>query len=231
MGFRQPFTLHTDPKNPGLIGVGEYCHDASTDRAQPLAGRHVRVEPRQQGRATRAGRSASATSRRRTRCGAGTTPTRRTTGEQYDCSLDADPVRHQLRAGRARRPTRPTFQGLDMIPKPVTGDDLEEVPERRQRRLQSTADFGDLTDRRHAAARRPDLPLQRRRRPAPAASRAYYDGSWLINNRGANDGWWKEVRLRSDNNQMLRVHDWLPYNHAGSATTPAEQPRDRHAVR
>ena len=33
MGFRQPFTVHTDPKNPGLIGVGEYCHDASADRA------------------------------------------------------------------------------------------------------------------------------------------------------------------------------------------------------
>jgi hypothetical protein len=47
---------------------------------------------------------------------------------------------------------------------------------------------------------------------------AYYDGSWLINNRGANDGWWKEVKLRSDTNKMLRVQDWLPYNHAGSAT-------------
>ena len=33
MGFRQPFTLHTDPANPGIVGVGEYCHDASTDRA------------------------------------------------------------------------------------------------------------------------------------------------------------------------------------------------------
>ncbi len=48
---------------------------------------------------------------------------------------------------------------------------------------------------------------------------AYYDGSWLINNRGANDGWWKEVRMRADNNKMLRVNDWLPYNHAGSAAT------------
>ena len=32
MGFRQPFTVHTDPQNPGLVGVGEYCHDASADR-------------------------------------------------------------------------------------------------------------------------------------------------------------------------------------------------------
>ena len=25
--------------------------------------------------------------------------------------------------------------------------------------------------------------------------------------------------MRQDNNQMLRVHDWLPYNHAGTAAT------------
>ena len=48
---------------------------------------------------------------------------------------------------------------------------------------------------------------------------AYYDGAWLINNRGSNDGFWKEVRMRQDNNEMLRVHDWLPYNHAGAAAT------------
>ena len=47
---------------------------------------------------------------------------------------------------------------------------------------------------------------------------AYYDGAWLINNRGSNTGFWKEVRLRRDNNTMLRVQDWLPYNNAGSAT-------------
>ena len=33
MGFRQPFTLHTDPANPGIVGVGEFAHDASTDNA------------------------------------------------------------------------------------------------------------------------------------------------------------------------------------------------------
>ena len=25
----------------------------------------------------------------------------------------------------------------------------------------------------------------------------YYDGSWLINNRGAENGFWKEVRMRT----------------------------------
>src|SRR5690606_13519759 len=33
MGFRQPFTLHTDPENPGVVGVGEYCHDTGSDNA------------------------------------------------------------------------------------------------------------------------------------------------------------------------------------------------------
>ena len=46
----------------------------------------------------------------------------------------------------------------------------------------------------------------------PGAFPRYYDGSWLINNRGSNDGFWKEVKLRKDNNEMLRVQDWLPYN-------------------
>ena len=49
-------------------------------------------------------------------------------------------------------------------------------------------------------------------RPARARSRRYYDGSWLINNRGADNGFWKEVQLRKDNNEMLRVNEWLPYN-------------------
>ena len=33
MGFRQPFTVHTDPANPGLIGMGEYCHDSNANAA------------------------------------------------------------------------------------------------------------------------------------------------------------------------------------------------------
>ena len=41
---------------------------------------------------------------------------------------------------------------------------------------------------------------------------AYYDGSWFINNRGTENGFWKEVKLRKDNNEMLRVQDWLPWN-------------------
>ena len=48
MGFRQPFTLHTDPKNPGIVGVGEFAHDASNGQRRPRLGGHRRVEPGQQ---------------------------------------------------------------------------------------------------------------------------------------------------------------------------------------
>ena len=34
MGFRQPFTLHTDPAKPGTVVTGEYCHDNGSDAAQ-----------------------------------------------------------------------------------------------------------------------------------------------------------------------------------------------------
>ena len=137
--------------------------------------------------------------------------------QQYDCSLDQIPSDINY-APEGQTPNPATFQGLDMIPKPSAGDDLEEVPERRQRRVCRTPlDFGDLT----AGGMQPMAGPIFRYNGATAGSGgfpAYYDGSWLINNRGANDGWWKEVKIRNDNNQMLRVHDWLPYNHAGSAT-------------
>src|SRR4051812_12425261 len=34
MGFRQPFTVHTDPAKPGTVVTGEYCHDNGSDAAQ-----------------------------------------------------------------------------------------------------------------------------------------------------------------------------------------------------
>ena len=114
-------------------------------------------------------------------------------------------------APAGQTPVEPTFDGLDTLPDPDReGDDLEEVPGRRgrpeRRRLRRPQ------RRRHAADHRPDLPLRRGQRASPGAFPRYYDGSWLINNRGSDDGFWKEVQLRKDNNEMLRVNDWLPYN-------------------
>src|SRR5690606_10240709 len=45
---------------------------------------------------------------------------------------------------------------------------------------------------------------------------AYYDGSWIIHNRGGANGFWKEVTLRSDKpGEMLRMQDWLPADQFG----------------
>ena len=118
-----------------------------------------------------------------------------------------------------------------MIPKPSPATIWKKYPNAGNAGpARAPLDFGDLT----AGGMQPLAGPIYRYNGATAGSGgfpAYYDGSWLINNRGANDGWWKEVKIRNDNNQMLRVQDWLPYNHAGSADRAAEQPGDRHAVR
>ena len=74
MGFRQPFTLHTDPANPGTVAVGEYCHDAGSNAPNraPAGGCEwnlIVTSP-----ASTAGRSASPTTPPRTPRIAGTTP-------------------------------------------------------------------------------------------------------------------------------------------------------------
>ena len=216
MGFRQPFTLHTDAKNPGLIGVGEYCHDGVDRPRAALAGRHVRVESRRQGR-----EHGLAVLRRRPVDGehdvqAGITPNNRSTREQYNCNLDQIPSDINY-APEGQTPNPATFQGLDMIPKPQPATIWKKYTNAGNTGLPNPMDFGDLT----LGGMQPMAGPIFRYNGATTGSGgfpAYYDGSWLINNRGANDGWWKEVKIRNDNNQMLRVQDWLPYNHAGSAT-------------
>ena len=90
MGFRQPFTLHTDAKNPGLIGVGEYCHDASTDRAQRApAGTcewNLLGKASNQGWPFCVGDQSPANTAWRWNYANQTT-----TGQQYDCSTDTIP--------------------------------------------------------------------------------------------------------------------------------------------
>jgi hypothetical protein len=215
MGFRQPFTLHTDSKNPGLIGVGEYCHDGSTDRAQRSpAGTcewNLVNKAANMGWPFCVGDQSPANTMWRWNYANQTT-----TGQQYDCSLDQIPSDINY-APEGQTPNPATFQGLDMIPKPQPATIWKKYTNAGNTGLPSALDFGDLT----AGGMQPLAGPIFRYNGATAGSGgfpAYYDGSWLINNRGANDGWWKEVRLRSDNNQMLRVHNWLPYNAAGSAT-------------
>ena len=99
----------------------------------------------------------------------------------------------------------PTFDGLDTLPGPV-----EKATIFKKYGTTVSPAFGDLS----AGGMQPITgPIYRSSSTSGAgAFPAYYDGSWLINNRGSNDGFWKEVQLRKDNNEMLRVNEWLPYN-------------------
>ena len=131
MGFRQPFTLHTDPANPGIVGVGEYCHDNSANAGQPRSRGHLRVEPDRQ-----AGQLRLAVLRRQQLAGEHDVPL-----ELHDQRVDRPAVRllaaidavgHPLRAGRSdRRSSRPTTVWT-RFPARSPGDDLEEVHRRRR---------------------------------------------------------------------------------------------------
>ncbi|MDA0185381.1 ThuA domain-containing protein [Solirubrobacter phytolaccae] len=211
MGFRQPFTLHTDPANPGLVGVGEYCNDASTDRAdRGFAGVcewNLLNKPGNFGWPFCAGNQSADNTATRWNYATATT-----TGQKYDCSLDEIPSDINY-APEGQAPNPATFQGRHAIPKPIPATIWKKYATGTG--VQRDIDFGDLSKGGMQPVAGPIYRYDASTATAGAFPR-YYDGSWLINNRGANDGFWKEVRLRQDNNEMLRVNDWLPYNAAGT---------------
>ena len=212
MGFRQPFTIHTDPANPGTVTVGEFCHDNSTNAANRApAGTcewNLISEPGFHGWPYCVGNNSPANTSFRWDYAANAT-----TGSQYDCSLANIPSDLNYAPAGQTNPG-PTFDGQANIPGPAVPATIwKKYPGAADG--QSAADFGDLS----AGGMQPLTgPVYRydEDTAGPGAFPAYYDGSWLINNRGSDNGFWKEVRLRSDNNEMLRVQDWLPYNAAGS---------------
>ena len=208
MGFRQPFTVHTDPANPGIVGTGEYCHDANSNAAnRSPAGTcewNLITKPANHGWPFCVGNNSTANTMFRWNYATATT-----TGEQYDCNATNLPsdIRY---APTGQTAVEPTFDGLDTLPGPVEKATIWKkysgAPDG-----QSAADFGNLD----AGGMQPITGPIYRYDEANASQGAfprYYDGSWLINNRGSDNGFWKEVQLRKDNNQMLRVNDWLPYN-------------------
>jgi hypothetical protein len=218
MGFRQPFTVHTDPKNPGLIGVGEYCHDASSDRAdRSPAGTcewNLINKAGNMGWPFCVGDQSPTNTMTRWNYAANAS-----TGQKYDCTTDTIPSDINY-APDGQTPAAPTFQGLAQIPKPTPATIWKKYPGTTTAPnpgQQSEADFGNLAE---GGMQPVSGPIYRYdgSKLGTGGFPAYYDGAWLINNRGSNTGFWKEVRLRRDNNTMLRVQDWLPYNHAGSAT-------------
>jgi len=214
MGFRQPFTLHTDPANPGTVGVGEYCHDASADRADRspagVCEWNLLNKPGNHGWPFCTGDNSPFNTMTRWNYAANAS-----TGQKYDCSLDEIPSDIRW-APEGQTPVEPTFDGLDTIPKPEKATIWKKYANAANQGMQSEMDFGDLSE----GGMQPIAgPIYRYNENTVSSGGfpAYYDGSWLINNRGSNTGFWKEVKLRRDNNEMLRVHDWLPYNHAGNA--------------
>jgi plastocyanin len=211
MGFRQPFTIHTDAANPGNVVVGEYCHDNQTDgpkRAPAGVCEWNLVEgPSFQGWPFCMGDNSTAnTSWRWDYAG------NATTDSQYDCSQSQLPSDIRW-APAGQTAAQPTHDGLDTIPGPATPatiwrkyPGLEGQPANAG--LQSPADFGDLS----AGGASPITgPVYRYDADTakPGAFPPYYDGSWFIANRGTEGGFWKEVRLREDNGKMLRVNDWV----------------------
>ena len=217
MGFRQPFTVQADPANPGTVVVGEYCHDNNVNNpTRSPAGVcewNLVDGPGFMGWPFCVGDNSPANTTFRWNYQANAT-----TGLQYDCSLPSLPTDLTWQPDGATQPAAaPTFDGLANVPGPAK-------PATVWKKYagatggQSAADFGDLS----AGGMSPVTgPVYRYDADTAGAGAfpPYYDGSWFITNRGDSSGFWKEVRLREDNNKMLRVNDWAPAAQGGSSPT------------
>jgi plastocyanin len=210
MGFRQPFTVQADPANPGAVVVGEFCHDNSVDQADRspagVCEWNLVDKPGFHGWPFCVGDNSLTNTMWRWNYASNTS-----TGQQYNCSLQDLPSDIEWAPpGQAAAP--PTFLGRATIPGPATPATVwRKYPNNPG--VQNPLDFGDLS----AGGQQPITGPVYRFKPnaGPGAFPAYYDGSWLIANRGTDTGFWKEVRLREDTNHMLRVNDWVPTNNFG----------------
>jgi PKD repeat protein/plastocyanin len=211
MGFRQPFTVHTDAKNPGNVVVGEYCHDASSNvpnRAPAgVCEWNLVDEPGFNGWPLCMGDNSPDNSSTRWDYTNNTS-----TNQKYDCNQAEIPSDIRW-APDGQTSAAPTFDGLDTLPGPAKKATIwkkDAAPGNHP-----VADFGNLS----AGGRSPVTgPVYRynAETAGPGAFPPYYDGSWFITNRGDNSGFWKEVRLREDDGKMLRVNDWAPSNQFGT---------------
>jgi len=129
------------------------------------------------------------------------------TGQQYDCSQAELPSDIRW-APEGQTAAEPSFDGLDTLPGPAKPATIwkkyADAPGG-----QDPLDFGDLS---RGGMQPVTGPVYRydEETAGPGAFPAYYDGAWLIANRGGEPGFWKEVRLRQDDAEMLRVNDWVP---------------------
>jgi len=212
MGLRQPFTLHTDPANPGAVVVGEFCHDNSVDQGDRspagVCEWNLVDKPGFHGWPFCVGDNSSINTTTRWNYGSNVS-----TGQRYDCSLLDLPSDLDW-APPGQTAASPTFQGRGTIRGPA-------VPATIWRKYpgnpgsQDPATYGDLGPGGQQPVTGPVYRFDADT-AGPGAFPPYYDGSWLITNRGTDTGFWKEVRLRQDTNHMLRINDWLPVNNFGT---------------
>jgi len=114
MGFRNPFTVHADPANPGTVVVGEYAPDAGSDSATrgpagAIEWDHI-TEPGFHGWPLCAADNSAANSYNRYEFPSGPS------GDRFDCSADEIPNESEFQTG------------LDEIPGPAVPADIWSKP-------------------------------------------------------------------------------------------------------
>ena len=193
MGFRNPFTIHTDPNEPGAVVVGEYGPDAASD--SDTFGPAGVIEwdrvsgPGFYGWPLCVGDNAVARSYFRYEFPNGPQ------GARYDCSAAQIPN------------DSPFSTGLAQIPGPAAAADVW-----AKNGGGTPARFG-IPGLANEAATGPVYEFDPDN-PSETKWPAYYDGSWLIFNRASN--WWREVRVRDDGSEILRVNGFFPANQFGA---------------
>ena len=194
MGFRNPFTVHADPKRPGVVVVGEYGPDAGTNSptrgpAGIIEWNHI-TKPGFYGWPFCTGDNSTANTYFRFEFPNGPT------GARFDCAL-------------AQIPNESGFNtGLADLPGPA-------VPATIWHKRDGTTSprFGIPTA---TGSQEPNSgPIYRYDPDNPSETKwpAYYDGSWIVYNRSMN--WWTEAKLKSDDT-LLGANPWIAPSTLGS---------------
>jgi glucose/arabinose dehydrogenase len=194
MGFRQPFTVQADPSEPGTIVVGEYGPDSGQNNAtRGPAGivewNHI-TGPGFYGWPFCTGDTSTANSYNRFTYPSGPS------GERYDCSADQIPNESSFNTGLAN------------VPGPAIPADVW-----HKRTGEHPPEFGLPTQGAPQEAITGPIYRYDPENPSETKWPAYYDGAWLILDRGQN--WWREARIQDDGSGLLRVNGFFQPNQFG----------------
>ena len=195
MGFRNPFTVTTDPARPGTVMVGDYGPDAATNNttrgpAGIIEWNRV-TRPGFYGWPLCAGDNSAANSYFRYTFPSGPSGTR------FDCAAAEIPNES------------PNNSGLASVPGPGGGADVW-----HKRTGDHPARFAIPT--RSSPQESISGPVYDYDAANPSDTKwpAYYDGAWLILDRAQN--WWRETRIKDDGSGMLRVNGMFDTSQFGT---------------